>query len=237
MKLLITGGQSLIAQAIAEARKKQSDQVTLTSSHSEGLEKITNDYGKLNFDLQNPEKFEKEIDQYLSKGIEGLILNATTPSPRLGPLDQNDWQEVQDFLSANINGNMWLLRKVIPIFKEQKFGRIIFISSMTTEYIFPGYAVYASAKAAIESYIKNISVEFGDFNITANTVRLGIFKTNRNKAYWRRDSLREKMEERISLKRLGEPEDVVPTINSLLADQCYIQGATIEISGGLHIPT
>jgi NAD(P)-dependent dehydrogenase (short-subunit alcohol dehydrogenase family) len=236
MRILITGGKSQIGQCIASARHGLGDKVILTSSHEEHLKNFSDDYQKLSFDLFSPQKSTQDLDKILSEGLDALVLNAATESPRIGPLDQVSWDELTEFLSANINGNMWLLRKVLPTFKEQKFGRIVFVSSLTSDLVFPGYAVYASAKAAMECFVKYVAVEFGAFNINANTIRLGIIKTERNKAFWRRDSLRKKMEDRTSLKRLGEPHEIVSSVNILLETNCYLQGTTIDISGGLHIP-
>jgi NAD(P)-dependent dehydrogenase (short-subunit alcohol dehydrogenase family) len=237
MRILITGGQSLIGQAIGQHRKALGDQVILTSSRAEGMQKLGGDFEVFQFDLKNPLACEAALDELLKKGLDGVILNAASESPRLAQFDKLEWNEIQDFLNANVNGNIWLLQKLLPHFKNQKFGRVVFMSSMLTESPLQGYSVYAAAKSSLETVVKYIAMEYGEFNITANTVRLGIFKTERNKAFWRRDSIREKMESRISLKRLGSPENILPLMDALLDKDSYIQGSAVEVCGGLFTPT
>ena len=237
MKVLITGGQSQIGRAIADHRQTLGDKVILTSSVEKNLKTFGASFEKFQFDLSNPEASNTAIDQILKVGaIEAVILNAATTSPRLAPLDRISFGTAKDFLSANLCGNIWLLQKLLPEFQRQKFGRIVFISSLLTEHPLPGYSVYSAAKAGMESLLEYVALEYGAFNVTANTIRLGIIQTERNKAFWRRDGIRKQMEKRISLGRLGQPKDLFKIIDAILEKDSYLQGSSIDISGGLHTP-
>ncbi len=238
MNVLITGSSSDISTSIQSHLESKGDQVYFTT-HQINLDpaQLNKQTNKIPFDLSKPSAHESELDNLLSalnpSSLQGLILNAATPTYRLAPLDQINWQELDTFLQANIQGNLWLLRKILPIFVKKKFGRIIFMSSMSNQRPVAGYAGYALAKSALETTMKYIAHEFGHHNITANTLRLGIFKTARTDKFIRRSSLREKMEASVSLKRLGSPADLHPAIDMLLDKNCYAQGSVIDISGGI----
>lgn len=236
MRILITGGKSEIGTVIAEHRLNKGDEVIVTSSSGLDGGFLGGKVQVLKFDLGSPAQSEVDLDSELAKGIDAIILNAATKTPHLAKAHELNFSETEKFLQENINGNIWLVNKVLPFLIKQKFGRIIFMSSMNTQFPIPGYSTYASAKSALETYIKYISVEYGEFNITANSVRLGVIQTQRNKAFWSRPSIREMLSSKTSLKRLGRPEELVPVIDALLDKNSYIQGTVIDVSGGLHIP-
>ncbi len=236
MRILITGGKSEIGTVIAEHRLSKGDEVVVTSSSGLGSDFLSGRVDVLKFDLGNPQASESDLAAELKKGFDAVILNAASKTPHLAKAHELNFSDTEKFLQDNINGNIWLLNQIIPHFMDKKFGRIVFMSSMNTQFPIPGYSIYASAKSALETYMKYISVEYGEFNITANSIRLGVIQTQRNKAFWSRPSIREMLTAKTSLKRLGKPEELVPVVDALLEKNSYIQGTVIEVSGGLHIP-
>lgn len=228
MKVLITGASSDISVSLKSHLETKGHTVSLTSHKAQG--------NQIPFDLANPQAHEKELDNLLAQGLDALILNAATPTYRLASVTDIDWQEMSQFLNANIQGNIWLLQKVLPVFAKQKFGRIVFVSSMNTQHAITGYSAYAAAKSALETVMKYVAHEYGENNITANSLRLGIIHTQRNDKFVRRSSIREKMESSVTMKRLGKPEDLHLAIESLIDKNCYIQGTSIEVSGGFSFP-
>lgn len=230
MKVLITGASSEISISLKDHLKSKGHEVVCTSRSASGEDTIR-------YDLSNPQESVSSLEIFLEKGVDALILNAASPTYRLSELTEIDPDEMDVFLKSNIQGNIFLLQKVLPYFVKQKFGRVIFISSMSTKIPLKGYSVYSAAKAAIENLIQYVALEYGASNVTANTLRLGIIHTQRNDKFIRRSSLREKMESSISLGRIGKPEDLHLIVDSLLDKNSYIQGATIEVSGGLSTPS
>jgi 3-oxoacyl-[acyl-carrier protein] reductase len=229
MKVLLTGAKSDISKSL-KSYLTSKDHEVITTSHNLEPDSIP-------FDLMNPENSLAEIESQIKMGLDVLILNAATPTYRLASFDKIEWNELNLFLNSNIQGNIWLLQKILPHFLKQKFGRIVFISSQTTQTPLRGYSIYSAAKSALETTMKYIATEYGEFNITANTLRLGIIETERNKKFTRRSSIHEKMIQPISLKRLGKPADLHLSIDALIDKNCYIQGATIDISGGISTPS
>jgi NAD(P)-dependent dehydrogenase (short-subunit alcohol dehydrogenase family) len=228
MKVLITGATSKVTISIKEHLESLGHQVFLTTSQ-DGSKNIK-------FDLNQPEASESQIDQLLSQGLDAVILSAATPTYTLTKAEAVPWKDAVNFLNANIMGNYWLLRKILPIFKQQKFGRIIFISSMCSVHPLKGYSVYAMAKSAVETLMKYIAHEYGNHNIVANTIRLGVFHTNRNDKYLSNPTIKGKIESSVSLKRVGSTKDLNPVIDMLIHPDCYVQGTEIDVAGGPSMP-
>ncbi len=228
MRILITGASSKITTSIKDHLVKAGHSVHLTTSQK--------DPAHLHFDLLDPKKSEAELDAFLAGGLDAIILSAASPTYRLAKVESISGDDASSFLNANVLGNYWLIQKVLPVFKAQNFGRIVFLSSMLTEHPMKGYSVYAMAKSAIESLMRYVAHEYGKHNITANTIRLGVFHTNRNDKYLSSPAIRKKIEEGVSLNRVGSPSDINPAIDMLIAKDCYVQGTEINIAGGPSMP-
>ena len=228
MRILITGASSLISISIRNHLIKSGHEVHLTSSQK--------DPSNLHFDLLHPQNSEVQLDQFLAGGLDAIILSAASPTYKLAKVESIPCTDATEFLNANVLGNYWLIQKVLPVFKQQNFGRIIFLSSMCTEHPLKGYSVYAMAKSAIETLMRYVAHEYGKHNITANTIRLGVFHTNRNDKYLSNPTIRKKIEETVSLKRIGDPKDINPAIDMLISKDCYVQGTEISIAGGPSLP-
>jgi 3-oxoacyl-[acyl-carrier protein] reductase len=230
MKILVTGASSKISQEIAAYFETKNHQVICSTSQKENLSK-----NQVFFDLSNPNS--PDFETWLSaQKLDVLILNAATPTTAIKTTHKIPFKNASEFLKSNIEGNLYLLQKTLPLFVDNKFGRIIFISSQTVAHPLPGYSIYAAAKAALESIMRSISVEYGKYNITANTLRLGIIKTDRNLRFRERDGAEDSMVSKIALGRLGEPGDINVMIEALLSPTSYVTGTVIDVSGGLHIP-
>lgn len=228
MKVLITGHSSLVSQAIALSRLTLGDEVYMTSRT------LGNPFDPriklIAFDLQNP-----DVAAISSQNFQGVVLSAMSHTPAIKsfaktPLDG----EYLDFFRMNVEGNMHLLKAMLPSMVEKNLGRIVYISSMTVKHPMTGYSLYAAAKSAMESITASIAFEYGKSNITANTVRLGIVETERNRRY--RERFHDEMVKNISLGRLATPQDIAELVDPLLSAKCYANGAIFEASGGLFIP-
>ena len=119
--------------------------------------------------------------------------------------------------------------------KENQFGRILFISSVAATNGTSQYGLYSMGKSAIEGLITNIAVDYGKYNITANTIRPGIIKTQRTKRFWERSYYEKRMSRGIPMGKLGEPEQVASACLPFLDKESYITGTSLNVSGGLPL--
>ncbi|MFN7454142.1 MAG: SDR family NAD(P)-dependent oxidoreductase [Pseudobdellovibrionaceae bacterium] len=229
MRVLITGAQSDISQALKTHFQYKEHEVFMTTSQSAQPPEI------FHFDLSRPE-LSPDLEKFIKQGVDALVLNAATPTYRIGSLEKIDFTELDQFIRANIQGNLFLLQKILPIMRVRNFGRIIFVSSQTAVFPVTGYSVYGASKSAMETVMKYVASEYGEHNITANSLLLGVIHTKRNDKYIRRSSIKERMLGSIALKRLGRPEDLFHVMDALLDKNSYIQGTVIDVAGGMSAP-
>ncbi len=241
MHILITGGNSWIAQAIAVDRLARGDDVCLTASSPASLatlqaacreRRIAAACGV--FDLARPLALSAEVRDGLARA-DGLVLNAATPVPALERFHDLPADQVDAAVDADIKGNLFLLRAVLPRMAERRFGRIVFVSSVSVAMGTSRYGTYCLTKSALEGLILNLAVDYGDRNVLSNIVRLGMFKTRRTERFWRSGAYVERAASMVPQGTLGEVDAVPEAIHPLLSARQYINGSVVTIAGGLPL--
>ncbi|GAB1868861.1 Estradiol 17-beta-dehydrogenase 8 [Camponotus japonicus] len=110
---------------------------------------------------------------------------------------------------------------------------IINISSIAAKRSYVGYSTYSVSKAGVIAMTKTASLEFGQFGIRVNAVLPGFIDTPMTALT--SDEVKEKVTKNVPLQRAGKPEEVAEVIVFLASDRSsYINGASIEVTGGLN---
>jgi len=137
-------------------------------------------------------------------------------------------------LKVNLTGTFNCTKAVFPSMVEKKWGRIVNISSIVGTMGGFGQVSYASTKAGVIGFTKSVALEAGRYGITANCIVPGIIRTE---TFLKIPvELRNRMEDRIALKKAGEPEDIAHTVVFLSSDKAkYITGATLFVTGGIDL--
>lgn len=161
--------------------------------------------------------------------IDGLVHNAGQSYDTLSMM------LAQDKAEAAMQVNFWSFTQMINAFVRpmmaRRFGRVIAIGSVTATRANQGNAAYAASKAAVEAYMRTLSLETAKRGITANTIAPGFVDTDMMGPY---AAYREKMEKQIPAGRFATPADIGALAAFLISPQAaYITGATIPVDGGL----
>jgi 3-oxoacyl-[acyl-carrier protein] reductase len=164
--------------------------------------------------------------------IDILVNNAGfTRDKYLTKMPTADWDSVVDTI---LKGAFLCTKAVLPSMIEQRWGRIINISSRA-HLGNPGQTNYSAAKAGLIGFTRALSLEQGKFNITANAIAPGFVETELVKALPTYERLRETALSRNPLPRLGQPEDIADAILFLASERAgYISGETLHVSGGRY---
>lgn len=141
--------------------------------------------------------------------------------------DVAEWTNV---INVNLNGSFNLIRAVLPMMREQNFGRIINLSSIVSETGVMGTSAYAASKAGLNGMIKSIALENGQKGITINNINLGYFKVGMINTVPK--EIQEKIKTKIAANDFGDPENIFSTIQYIRATP-YINGSCIDLNGGL----
>src|ERR1700726_1858487 len=145
---------------------------------------------------------------------------------------------LQLVVAMNLFGTVYSCNAVAPVMKQQRFGKIITVSSVagTAPSADGGYAHYGAAKAAIAHYTRYLAQDLGPFGITANCIAPGVIATGRIMATVILGSIQSNRDraELVALRRLGTVEDCAKVVEFLATDLSdYVTGAVIPIDGGL----
>ena len=141
-------------------------------------------------------------------------------------------EEWNDVIQTNLTGNFYTSQRAIKKMIKNKWGRIIFISSVVGISGNQGQANYAASKAGLIGLSKSISKEVGSRNITSNVIAPGYIETDMTSFIDSEN--RENIIEQLSIKRMGKPEDIANMVSFLSKDESeYITGQVIPIDGGL----
>ncbi len=155
------------------------------------------------------------------------------PSVSLEDMTDDEWDKVN---TVNLKGAFCVVQCCLPQMKRNRYGRIVFTSSITGPMTgFPGWSHYAATKAGMLGFMRTAALELAKYQITINAVLPGNIMTegldDLGPDYLQR------MEEAIPLGKLGEPEDVAYAMLYLVSDEAkYVTGQTLVVDGGQTLP-
>jgi 3-oxoacyl-[acyl-carrier protein] reductase len=166
------------------------------------------------------------------RAIDVLVNNAgITLDARLQKMDEDRFDRV---IEVNLKGTFNCARAVVDTMVEQGRGVILNASSVVGIYGNFGQTNYAASKFGVIGFVKTWSRELGPKGIRCNAVAPGFIETPILKTI--PDKVLHQMKERVPLRRLGTPEDVANVYAFLASDDAsYINGAVIEVAGGLTV--
>lgn len=243
---LITGAGSEkgIGGEIVRQLSSRGATVVLADIDKEGLQKRVNEVTEkggnayaVELNVTNKQQVKEKIRHIIAKfnKIDILVNNAGVTRPtRILDISEEEW----DFIFAvNMKGTFFLTQEVLPHMKEQGYGRIVNLGSVSGKRgggIFGG-SHYSAAKAAVTGFTKAIAREMAPFGITVNSVEPGLIGTEITGGLLT-DEKKKLLISDIPVGRIGTVEDVAYTITFLASEGAsYITGEEIDINGGSHI--
>jgi len=145
-------------------------------------------------------------------------------------MHKSESERWKDVIDSNLIGVQHLLRHVLPIMRENSFGRIVLLSSVVPQIGIPGTSAYAASKAALWGLSKAVAKENAKYGITINTINLGYFDIGMIQDV--PPEMLDKIVKGIPMARLGDPANILKTVEYLLSVD-YMTGSQIDLNGGL----
>jgi glucose 1-dehydrogenase len=232
-----------LIETVQEIKKEISDpsQVAyLTGDISEEkicislIEEAINKFGRINVLINNA-------------GISG-------PSQRTNNITSKDWdyvigvnlrgtflctREALKYMTSSSNNNNKNINHINGNNKNNNYDlnfSIINISSVHESIPMPYSAPYSASKGGMEMLTKNIALEVADKGIRINGIAPGAINTPMNKDIMEDPQKKKQEEEKIPMKRIGEPEEIAKVAFFLAStDASYITGTTVYVDGGLTL--
>ena len=163
--------------------------------------------------------------------VDILVTNSGgPPSGLLEEFDLADWQQAYELLLASA---VDLVKGFLPGMKENKWGRIISITSQAVKQPVEKLGLSNSVRASVVGLIKTLSNELGEFNITANNVMPGYTETGRLEKLIEQNPNFAQAKNEIPLRRFGKPEEFAAAVTFLASERAsYITGVSLAVDGG-----
>ena len=239
---LVTGSSRGIGRGIALAFAKQgADVVVNCAGNVEAAENAANEIRALGrralvcrADVSEEDQVAAMFDKIIAEfGRLDILVNCagTSQDKNIFEMDKADWDRI---IKTNLTSGMLCSKRAMEIMRDQRSGRIIFISSVVAERgaLF-GHVHYAATKAGQIGIVKSMARTAAPLGITVNAIAPGLIATELLVQTHGEEGLKE-LGANIPLG-LGEPADVGAAAVYLASDEAkYVTGATIDVNGGAN---
>jgi len=160
-----------------------------------------------------------------------LVNNAGITRDRtMRKMTEEDWAAV---INVNLNGTFYCTSAAVPAMMNQRFGRIINISSVVGQMGAFGQANYSASKGGIIAFTKTLALEMAKYNVTANAIAPGFTSTEMVDAI--PEEIAAQIKAKIPLGRFAAPEEIAKAAAFLAAEGDYITGQELNVNGGYHM--
>lgn len=233
MNILVTGASRGIGKAIAKSLQNYGN-VFVTARNEEKLK----EFGEGMYfvcDLSKEEDLIKLGDFIQEKKIDILVNNAGDYV--YCRIEDTEISKLNEILSINLKAPIYLMKCAVPQMKENKFGRIINIGSISGVMGEAYASIYSSTKAGLIGLSKATGLELAEFGITVNTINPGWVDTELGKSSIEdSDFSEEEILESIPQRRFVKPEEIAGLVKYLISEEAKgITGQSINICAGLSV--
>lgn len=249
-KALVGGSSRGIGRAIARQLAESGAGVTLMARSRDTLEELVSrlpadrgqEHGYLVVDFEDYRGYSRQIESYFEGHAVDILVNNTQGPPAGNSLEENTeaYQKAFDLLFKTVH---FTTQCALKHMQGQNWGRIINVASISVKEPLPYLALSNTIRAAVVTWAKTLATDVGPYGITVNNILTGYFDTERisqlntKKAEQlgiSREKVREEMESRVPVGRIGIPREYGYLVAFLASDQAaYLTGTSIPLDGGL----
>lgn len=230
---LVLASSGGLGKAIATELIKEGVKVCLNSSNENNLKKCKEEIGAFGYvamDLTKPGSGEELLKKAIKVlgHVDILVTNAGGPS-------KNNFLSVTSEQWQNDFQSLWMstvetIKSALPQMQQNRFGRIIFITSIAAKEAMNGLTTSNGLRAGLMGLCKSLSNEVAQYNITVNCVLPGFTNTDRLKNL---NLSSDYVKSVVPAHRLGEPNELADLVTFLSSERAsYITGQSIAVDGG-----
>ncbi|MFF1964329.1 SDR family NAD(P)-dependent oxidoreductase [Streptomyces sp. NPDC058232] len=241
---LVTGSTAGIGLAVAKGLHGLGARVVLSSNDEADIKEVIDalaaegiEVEGIVCDLNDPDSVRTLAERAHARfgRIDALIAHAGGYT-HVGPLIDTSEEDVERTFRTSVFHNLILIEGFLPLMAAQGGGSVVVTSSIASLRASTRLAVYGAAKAALNSFVRNIAAEWGDRGVRANAVAPGTVRTRFSQALWSDPERERAAGANTALGRIAEPEDIVGAV-LLFASEAgsYISGQTLLVDAGRSI--
>ncbi|NTV52573.1 MAG: SDR family oxidoreductase [Candidatus Firestonebacteria bacterium] len=212
---LITGAARGIGLAIAELFRQ------------EGIRVIAPARGDM--DLASPDSIQKYVANL--PGPVHILVNNAGINP-ISPLTMLQDRDIEETLQVNLRAPLLLMRLLLPGMVENRYGRVLNISSIWSQVAKPGRGIYAATKSALNALTRTAAVEVAPYQVLVNALAPGFVNTELTRKNNSPEELA-KIAQGLPLQRLADPGEIAELAYFLCSDKnTFMTGQTLFADGG-----
>jgi NAD(P)-dependent dehydrogenase (short-subunit alcohol dehydrogenase family) len=239
-RALITGGATGLGLAAAERLAIEGAAVGLIDRDADALERAAqwlreagHDVTTFAADVTDAQRIREFVEAFRRAGaIDVLVTMAGIyPWVPFAEMTLERWREVIDI---NLGGTFVCAHAVMPTMKEQRYGRIVTVSSGTVLLGMPDQSAYIASKAGVIGFTRVLAREGGPFGITANCILPGLIATDHVLSMREDvDAFFSMVTAQQSIQRRGEPADIADAVAYLAGEGAeFVTGQSLSVGGG-----
>lgn len=238
---LVTGGSRGIGKAVVALfasygahvavnylRDKAAAQATVNMAQEHGVKALA-----IQADVSQLDQAEQLLQQTVEHfgRIDFLICNAGIwEGAPVEAISEELWDKT---LEINLKGTWSVCRAAVPLMKQQRFGRIVIVSSTAGQRGEANVSNYAASKGGQISFTKSLAPELGAFGINVNCVAPGWVQTEMTTEALADTATQEAIKKITPLGRVATPEEIAgPIVFLCSAWANYITGEVLNVNGG-----
>lgn len=193
-------------------------------------------------DVSKKENINTAIDTVFEKEKRIDMLFANAGVHLFATLEETTYEQLESIVAINILGIFCLLKKTIPIMKQQQLGSIVLMGSDQTFIGKAGSSVYGMTKAAIGQLAKSTAIDYAPYNIRVNCICPGTINTPLlhgaveqfvAKTGTAAEEVYRSLDGVQPMGRIGKPEEIAQSVAFLLSDESsFTTGSLFAVDGG-----
>lgn len=232
-RILITGASKGIGKSITKTLAQSGYEIFVCARNEELLRKTAKELNVDYFvcDLTNEEECKNLIDK-IGK-IDILINNAG--GYVWSPIEKTETKDISNLINLNIKAPYLLASSCIPHMKEQKWGRIVNIGSISGVVGEANASLYSMTKSALNGFTKALALELAEYGITVNTINPGWVETDlAENAVNESEFSDQEIKDMIPQRRFIEPTEIANLVKYIISDEAKgLTAQNISLCAGL----
>ena len=228
--VLVTGGNRGIGLAIAQRLAADGHKVAVThrgSGAPEGLFGVECDVT----DNDAVDRAFKAVEEHQGP-VEVVVSNAGVSADAF--LIRMTEERFEKVIDANLTGAFRVVQRASRSMQRKRFGRLIFIGSVSGSWGIGNQANYAASKAGVIGMARSIARELSKANVTANVVAPGYIDTDMTATMT--PEMKEQLTKIIPLGRTGAARDIAAACAYLASEEAgYVTGQVLRVNGGMYV--